>query len=253
MELITNWFSPFARKVALALEHKGIAYEAIDGLTHANHALLWRLNSRGEVPTLIDGKVVVSNSAHILAYLEDAYPEPSILPRDAATRAQARALERLFDTRVDPILVNCSLWSWAKRSDSAPPGLKEAGQRDLDAAFAETEALLANMGAFSFGDTPGLADFALWPHLAAIEPLGFQLDASRFERTAMLLTQMKATELFRDDARRTRNFLKTMSADTHETTKIAWRGDRIEWMLARGYHEWFLDEILSGRVIWPMS
>jgi glutathione S-transferase len=176
MKLITNWFSPFARKVALALEHKEITYEAIDGLAHANHALLWRLNSRGEVPTLIDGDVVISNSAHILAYLEDAYPTNPILPRDAATRAQARALERLYDTRVDAILVDCSLWNWAKRSDAIPPGLREAGQCDLDSAFAETEALLAGTGAFSYDETPGLADFALWPHLAAIEPLGFRLD-----------------------------------------------------------------------------
>jgi hypothetical protein len=131
--------------------------------------------------------------------------------------------------------------------------LREAGQCDLDSAFAETEALLAGTGAFSYDETPGLADFALWPHLAAIEPLGFQLDASRFERTAALLSHMKATKLFRDDARRTRNFLQTMSTDTHETTKIAWRGDRIEWILARGYHDWFLAEIRCGRVIWPVS
>jgi glutathione S-transferase len=253
MQLITNWFSPFARKVGLALDYKGIAYEAIDGLENANHALLWRLNSRGEVPALIDGKVVVSNSSHILAYLEDAYPERSILPRDAATRAQARALERLFDTRVDPILVNCSLWKWSKRDDNVPEGLREAGQRDLDSALAETETLLASKGAFSFGDTPGLADFALWPHLAAIKPLGFRLDASRFERTAALLACMKATTLFSDDAQRTRSFLKTMTTDTHEMTKIAWRGDRIEWLLARGYHDWLLHEIRSDRVIWPMS
>lgn len=253
MQLLTNWFSPFARKVALALDYKGIPYEAIDGLAHSNHAFLKECNVRGEVPTLIDGDVVVANSAHIMAYLEDAYPAPAILPHDAPTRARARALERLYDTHVDPILVNCSLWTWAQRSDSIPDGLKDAGQRDLDAALAETEALLSGGRAFSFGDTPGLADFALWPHLAAIEPLGFRLDSSRFERTAGLLAHMKETSLFRDDARRTRNFLKTMSPGTHETTKIAWRGDRIEWMLARGYHDWFLGEISAGRVIWPVS
>lgn len=38
MLLYTNWFSPLARKVALALEHKQLAYEAIDGLARDNHA-----------------------------------------------------------------------------------------------------------------------------------------------------------------------------------------------------------------------
>lgn len=30
-----------------------------------------------------------------------------------------------------------------------------------------------------------------------------------------------------------------------------WRGDRIEWLLARGYHDWFFNEIKQGRVLWP--
>lgn len=253
MRLFTNWFSPFARKVALALEHKGIAYEAIDGLANTGHESLWLINPRGEVPTLVDGNLVVSNSAHILAYLDDAYPEQPLLPPDARARARARALERLYDTRVDAVLVDCSLWTWAQREDLPPPGLKEAGQGDLDIAFGQTEALLDDAGPFAFGETPGLADFALWPHLAALAPLGFVLDVARFPKTAMLLDRMKATELFRNDALRTRRFLKSMTAETHEKTKIAWRGDRIEWLLARGYHDWFLGEIQADRVIWPLT
>jgi hypothetical protein len=27
--------------------------------------------------------------------------------------------------------------------------------------------------------------------------------------------------------------------------------DRIEWMLARGSHDWFAKEINEGRVLWP--
>jgi hypothetical protein len=36
-----------------------------------------------------------------------------------------------------------------------------------------------------------------------------------------------------------------------ERTKIFWRGDRLEWILARGYHGWLLGEIERGRVLWP--
>lgn len=252
MQFLTNWFSPFARKVALALDYKSLAYDPIDGLARANHDLLWRLNPRGEVPALVDDGLVVSNSAHILAYLEDAYPEPAILPSDLKLRARARALERLFDTRVDAILADCSIWNWAKREDTPPEGLIAAGQLDLDAAFAETDAMLGD-GPFAFGATPGLADFAIWPHLSAVEPLKFRLDAQRFPKLAALLAQMKATELFRADALRTRQFLKTMSSAGIEQTRIAWRGDRIEWLLARGHHDWFWEEIRAGRVIWPLK
>ena len=57
MLLYTNWFSPLARKVALALEHKQLAYEAIDGLARDNHAALRAANPRAEAPTLADGGV----------------------------------------------------------------------------------------------------------------------------------------------------------------------------------------------------
>jgi glutathione S-transferase len=252
MQLLTNWFSPFARKSALALDFKGLTYEAMDGLDPANHDTLWRRNPRGEVPTLIDGDLTVSNSSHILAYLEDAFPEKPILPASPHLRAGARALERLYDTRVDAIMADCALWTWAKRADAPPQGMKEAGQQDLSAAFAETEATLPGDTEFSFADTPGLADFALWPHLSAVEPLGFVLDRTAFPKTAALLARMKATDLFRSDAARARTYLKTMAAGSLETTRIAWRGDRIEWLLARGFHDWFLEEIRADRVIWPL-
>ena len=29
------------------------------------------------------------------------------------------------------------------------------------------------------------------------------------------------------------------------------RIDRIEWMLARGFHEWFFNEIKEDQVAWP--
>jgi hypothetical protein len=36
-----------------------------------------------------------------------------------------------------------------------------------------------------------------------------------------------------------------------EKRRIFWRGDRIEWMLARGFHEWFFNEIKEDQVAWP--
>jgi hypothetical protein len=36
-----------------------------------------------------------------------------------------------------------------------------------------------------------------------------------------------------------------------EKRRIFWRGDRIEWMLARGFDAWFFNEIGEDRVAWP--
>ena len=77
MQFFTNGFSPFARKVALALDYKGLAYEPIDGLTHENRDALLAVNPRAEVPALIDGDITVVNSSDICLL----YTSPS--PRDS--------------------------------------------------------------------------------------------------------------------------------------------------------------------------
>ena len=73
--LYDNAFSPFARKVRMVLEHKRLAFEAIDGLAADGHARLAAVNPRVEVPVLQDGDLVVINSSDIVAYLEHRYPD----------------------------------------------------------------------------------------------------------------------------------------------------------------------------------
>jgi hypothetical protein len=63
---------------------------------------------------------------------------------------------------------------------------------------------------------------------------------------------MRRDKIFLDDARRTADFMKTIGHNSEfEREKIFWRGDRIEWLLARGFHDWFVGEIKAGRAIWP--
>jgi len=40
IKLYDSAFSPFARKVRMALEYKGLDYEAVDGLLKSNHQAL---------------------------------------------------------------------------------------------------------------------------------------------------------------------------------------------------------------------
>jgi hypothetical protein len=51
--------------------------------------------------------------------------------------------------------------------------------------------------------------------------------------------------------RRTRDYVAGLKDLDFERRKIFWRGERIEWLLARGFHAWFFDEIKEGRVAWP--
>ena len=40
-------------------------------------------------------------------------------------------------------------------------------------------------------------------------------------------------------------------ASPYEAEKVVWRGDRIEWLVARGFEAWFRAELEAGRAVVP--
>lgn len=253
LRLYTSWFSTFARKVALGLELKGLQYESVDALERDFRPELVRANARAEVPVLFDDDLLIVNSSDILHYLEERYPEPALLPRSIEDRVAARALERLADHRFDPIVVGCSFWAWAERSDEPPPGLMEAGQQDLETVLNQLESVLAaRPRPWPFG-APGVVECAFFPNLAAVRPLGFTIDQIRFPTVLGWLDAMRQHPVFAHDRRRTAEFLKQLESTKHERRRLFWSGDRLEWMLSRGFHQWFAQEIAEGRVAYPFG
>ncbi len=249
LKLYDNAFSPFARKVRLVLEYKELEYEVVDGLKKSNRELLASANPRVEVPCLCDGNIIVVNSSDIVSHLEYRYPDRPVNPEDAGLRARARAWERTADTLVDSILTDISYWSWTGRSDPMPEGLFDAAQADLDAVFDRLERDLQD-GPFICGGL-SIADLAMFPHMTGLRTLKIRLSGERNPKVFQWFKTMRAMELFSADMRRTRDYMQTLDLQEIETDRIFWRGDRIEWIMAKGYHSWFLKEIEADRVIWP--
>jgi glutathione S-transferase len=83
--------SPFAWRVQLALEVKGIPYTSrqlqASKREHKAPAFL-AINPRGKVPALKDGDIVIHESLAIVAYLDRRYPDPPLFGRDAKEAAR---------------------------------------------------------------------------------------------------------------------------------------------------------------------
>ena len=249
LKLYENAFSPFARKVHIVMEHKQLDFECVDGLLLDGRDALEAVNRRVEVPVLDHDGLVVVNSADIVAYLERAFPEHPVYPGTAAGYVEARAWERCSDTTVDAILVDISYWLWAIRPDSMPDGLLDAARADLHTVYAALETSLEGRD-WICGDL-SIADMALFPHLSGARLLQVPFDADRYPRLLAWYKRCRRRAIFSDDAARVKSYLRDPTSLNIERERIFWRGDRIEWLLAKGYHGWFVKEIEDGRVTWP--
>ena len=109
MALTLYWASgsPYAWRVLLALEHKGLPYEShvlhLDQQEHQSPQML-KLNPRGRVPVLKDGDYVVFESVAVLYYLEVKYPRAPIF---GTTPEEAGVIMRViceFQAYAEPAL-----------------------------------------------------------------------------------------------------------------------------------------------------
>ena len=87
---------PYCVRVRIVLAEKGLDYEPVEIDLRDRPSWIYDLNVSGRVPILDDG-FVLPESAVIMEYLEERYPEPPLLPGAAAARARARLAVFRFD------------------------------------------------------------------------------------------------------------------------------------------------------------
>src|SRR5262245_21128969 len=107
--LYTYWRSSAAYRVRIALNFKGIPYEAVaihlvrNGGEHLLPAFR-AINPAAAVPALrIEGASVLTQSLAIIEYLEEVHPEPALLPRGPIERAKIRAAAQLIACDIHPV------------------------------------------------------------------------------------------------------------------------------------------------------
>jgi len=130
LRIIGNHVSPYARKVFLALDHKGVEYEIDPIVPFFGDDEFTRLNPLRRIPVLIDGDLVIPDSTVICEYLDDRYPEKPLYPADPAQRARARWLEEFADSRLGDVMI----WKLFFQRNVKPRVWKQETDEDAVAA-----------------------------------------------------------------------------------------------------------------------
>jgi glutathione S-transferase len=96
VKLLEIPFSHNSVKVRRVLALKGLDYER-ESINPAIRRNLIRLSGQELSPVMVDGETVVADSTAIVLYLEEAYPDPPLLPDQPDERAQCLLLEDWAD------------------------------------------------------------------------------------------------------------------------------------------------------------
>jgi glutathione S-transferase len=101
LKLLGTWPSPFAIRVKLALDLKGLSYEyAEEDLASKSELLLSSNPVHKKIPVLIHNGVPVCESNIIVEYIDEVFAGPSILSADPYERAIARFWAAYVDDKV---------------------------------------------------------------------------------------------------------------------------------------------------------
>jgi len=153
---------PYCARVRIVLAEKELDHETVVVDLDDRPAWIYEKNPLGRVPVLEEGAFVLPESAVIMEYLEERYPEPPLWPADPAERAAGRLLVERFDQLSRPYYA-------LRRGD------EEARDR-LGGELAKLDGLLAGQ-AFLSGREFGIADAAYLPWILRAETmLGVDLD-----------------------------------------------------------------------------
>jgi maleylacetoacetate isomerase len=166
------WRSSSSYRVRIALNLKGLEYEqrtvhlVRDG--GEQHQAAYRaINPLGLVPALLHRDRVLVQSLAICEYLEDLFPDPALMPRDAPGKARVRGLVQSIASEIQPLNnlgVTQYLKTEGRQSDEA---INQWLSHWLARGFSALESWLESdaTGRFCHGDLTGLADCFLVPQV----------------------------------------------------------------------------------------
>ncbi|SEI23292.1 maleylacetoacetate isomerase [Tardiphaga sp. OK245] len=202
MELHGYFRSSASYRVRIALNLKGLtaqhlSYHLRNGEQRSSAYLA--MNPQGLVPTFRNATGdLLTQSIAIIEWLDETYPDPSLLPQDPLQRARVRSFAMVLACDTHPVQ-NLKVLARLRQLGLTETVVTEwaawANQEGLTAC----EALIAGeTGPFCFGASPTLADICLIPQLANAKRFG--VDLARFPRLKAVASAAAELKAFSDAA-----------------------------------------------------
>jgi len=162
--------SNYHNKVRLVLLEKGIAFEEDAACKPSQQEEFLARTPIGKVPFLeLDGGRRLSESEVIFEYLEDAYPQKPLLPKDPYERAKVRELVRFLELHVE--LVARRMYGDVFFKRPASEEVKTAVAKDL-AKGVRALRQLVKFDPYIAGKQLTIADCAAFVHLPLVSLVG---------------------------------------------------------------------------------
>ncbi len=164
--------SPFCRKVRLCMGEKRLEVELVEERYWEQDPDFLRRNPAAKVPILkMDGKMMADSNA-ICEYLEEKYPEPALMPRDADGRYEVRRLVAWFDDKFHHEVTSKLLYERVNKklmgTGYPDSGNVKAGAKAIKYHL-DYMAWLLDHRRWLAGDVMTMADFAAAAHLSALD------------------------------------------------------------------------------------
>jgi len=163
--------SNYHNKVLIALLEKGVPFEEDCNVKPSQKPEYLALSPMGKVPFMEiggtggTGGTRLIESEVILEYLEDAYPQKPLLPKDPLARAKVRELVTVIELHLE--LVARRLYPGAFFGGTTSDGTRQSVEKDL-AKGVRTLKALAKFSPFIAGAEFSFADCAAAVHLPVV-------------------------------------------------------------------------------------
>ena len=157
--------SNYHNKVRIALLEKGVPFEEDENVKPSQEGDYLAKSPMGKVPYLELNGTRIRESSAILEYLEDAFPQKPLLPRDALARARVRELVIFIELHLE--LVARRMYGMLAGGKPVSDETRQRVEKDLAKGVRALKAVV-KFEPFIAGKELTIADCAAFVHLPLV-------------------------------------------------------------------------------------